>query len=52
MPDPTSERPSVMKRRALELLHEASTIASTLGTAQLMEKKRLIQKAKQFLEER
>ena len=52
MPDPISERPRDMQRRARSLLHEASTIASTLGTAQLMEKKRLIQKAKQFLEER
>ena len=34
MPDPTSERPSDMKRRARKLLREASTYASTLGDAQ------------------
>ena len=41
MPDPTSERPSAMKRRARRLLREASAYASTLGDAQREEKKRL-----------
>ena len=42
MPDPTSERPSAMRRQARRLLREASAYASTLGgDAQREEKKRL-----------
>ena len=53
MPDPTSERPSAMKRRARRLLHRASAYASTLGgDAEREEKKRLLQEAKQLLNER
>ena len=53
MPDPWSERPSVMKRRARRLLHRASTYASTLGgDAEREEKKRLIQEAQQLLDRR
>ena len=52
MPDPTSERPSAMKRRARRLLHEASAYASTLGDAQREEKERLLQEAQRLLDER
>ena len=52
MPDPTSERPSAMKRRARRLLREASAYASTLGDAQREEKERLLQKARRLLVER
>ena len=52
MPDPTSERPSDMKRRARKLLREASTYASTLGDAQREEKERLLQEAQRLLDER
>ena len=41
MPDPISERPSAMKRRARRLLRAAWACASTLGDAQREEKKRL-----------
>ena len=52
MPDPTSERPSAMKRRARRLLHEASAYASTLGDAQREEKERRLQEAQRLLDER
>ena len=53
MPDPTSERPSAMKRRARRLLREASAYASTLGgDAVREEKKRLLQEAQRLLDER
>ena len=53
MLDPTSERPSAMKRRARRLLREASAYASTLGgDAQCEEKKRLLQEAQRLLDER
>ena len=47
MPDPTSERPSDMKRRAWKLLQEASAYASTLGgNAQREEKESLLKEAR------
>ena len=53
MPDPTSERPSAMKRRARRLLREASAYASTLGgDAQREETERLLQEAQRLLDER
>ena len=52
MPDPISERPSTMKRRARQLLLDAYAIASNLGKAQREEKERLIQEAKRLLDER
>ena len=52
MPDPTSERPRAMKRRAQRLLRQASAYASTLGRAQREEKERLLQEAQQLLDER
>ena len=53
MPDPTSERPSDMKRRAWKLLQEASAYASTLGgNAQREEKERLLKEAQKLLAER
>ena len=53
MPDPTSERPSAMRRRARRLLHQASAYASTLGgDAQREEKERLLQEAQRLLDER
>ena len=52
MPDPTSERPSAMKRRARRLLREASAYASTLGDAQREEKERLLREAERLLDER
>ena len=52
MLDPTSERPSAMKRRARRLLREASAYASTLGDAQREEKERLLQEAQRLLDER
>ena len=52
MPDPISERPSAMKRRARRLLHEASAYASTLGDAQREEKERRLQEAQRLLDER
>ena len=53
MPDPTSERPSAMKRRARRLLREASAYASTLGgDAVREEKKRLLQEAQRLQDER
>ena len=52
MPDPTSERPSDMKRRAWKLLQEASAYASTLGgDAQREEKERLLEIAQRLLDE-
>ena len=52
MPDPTSERPSAMKRAARRLLHKAAAYASTLGDAQREEKERLLQEAQRLLDER
>ena len=52
MPDPTSERPSDMKRRARKLLWEASSYASTLGDKQREEKESLLQEARRLLVER
>ena len=52
MPDPTSERPSAMKRRARKLLLDASAYASTLGDAQREEKERLLQEAQRLMDER
>ena len=52
MPDPTSERPSAMRRRARRLLRDASACASTLGDAQREEKERLLQEAQRLLDER
>ena len=52
MPDPTSERPSAMKRRARRLLRKASAYASTLGDAQREEKERLRREAELLLDER
>ena len=53
MPDPPSERPSVMRRQARLLLRKASAYASTLGgDAQRAEKDRLLQKAQRLLDER
>ena len=52
MPDPTSERPSAMRRRARRLLRDASAYASTLGDAQREEKERLLQAAQRLLDER
>ena len=52
MLDPTSARPSAMKRRARKLLLDASAYASTLGDAQREEKERLPQKAQRLLDER
>ena len=53
MLDPTSERPSAMKRRARRLLREASAYASTLGgDAQREEKERLLQEAQRRMDER
>ena len=53
MPDPISERPSAMRRRARRLLREASAYASTLGgDAQREEKERLLQEAQRLLDER
>ena len=52
MPDPTSERPSAMKRRARRLLRKASADASTLGDAQREEKARLLREAERLLDER
>ena len=49
MPDPTSERPCDMRRRARNLLWEAPAYASTLGDK---EKERLLQKARRLLVER
>ena len=53
MPDPTSERPSAMRRRAWLLLRQASAYASTLGgDAQREEKERLLKEAQRLLDER
>ena len=53
MPDPTSERPSAMRRRARRLLREASAYASTLGgDAQREQKERLLKEAQRLLDER
>ena len=52
MPDPTSERPSDMRRRARRLLWEASSYASTLGDKQREEKESLLQEARRLLVER
>ena len=52
MPDPTSERPSDMKRRARRLLRKASAYASMLGDAQREEKERLRREAELLLDER
>ena len=53
MPDPTSERPSAMRRQARRLLRKASACASTLGgAAQREEKERLLKKAQRLLDER
>ena len=52
MPDPTSERPSDMRRRARRLLWEASSYASTLGDKQREEKELLLQEARRLLVER
>ena len=49
MPDPISERPSEMKRRARLLLHEAKTLASD---AQREKKEGLLQEAQWLLDER
>ena len=48
MPDPIAERPSFLKRRAWRLQAKAST----LGGDQREEKERLLQEAKQLLNER
>ena len=48
MPDPIAERPSFLKRRAWRLLAQAST----LGGDQREVKERLLQEAKQLLNER
>ena len=53
MPDPISERPSTMKRKARRLLREAETYAPTLGgDGQPEEKQRLVLKAQELLDER
>ena len=52
MPDPTSERPSDMRRRARKLLRYASALASTLSGAQRQEKESLLEAAQQLLDER
>ena len=52
MPDPTSERPSAMRRRARRLLRAAWACASTLGDAQREAKERLLQVAQLLLDER
>ena len=53
MPDPTSERPSAMRRQARRLLRKASACASTLGgAAQREEKERLLKEAQRLLDER
>ena len=54
MPDPVAERPSALKRRARQLLHEAARLAyaSTLGGAQREEKERLLEEAQRLLHER
>ena len=53
MPDPTSERPRDMKRRAWKLLQEASAYASTLGgNAQREEKESLLKEAQKLLAKR
>ena len=53
MPDPPSERPSVMRRQARLLLRKASAYASTLGgDAQRAEKERLLKEAQRLLDER
>ena len=49
MPDPIAERPSFLKRRAWRLLAKASTLG---GDQQREEKERLLQEAKQLLNER
>ena len=54
MPDPVAERPSALKRRARQLLHEAARLAyaSTLGGAEREEKERLLEEAQRLLHER
>ena len=53
MPDPVSERPSALKRRAWKLEQEASSYASTRGgNAQREEQERLRKEARKLLAER
>ena len=54
MPDPVAERPSALKRRARQLLHEAARLAyaSTRGGAQREERLSLLEQAQRLLHER
>ena len=52
MPDPISERPRDMRRRARQLLLDASACASSIGYAHHEEIEGLRQEAKRLLDER